>query len=609
PLFKQDCVDRELCAVDSEYKGLLNSDFWRSHQIECKLCSPGHPYSKFMPGNIETLQQGAKDHGLNLYEELVKFYNKYYSSDIMKLVVYGNHSLDQLAEWAASKFSGIKSRGDNVQRDIGHPVSAEFLGKVIHFETIDDNHTMSMTFPVPDVRAMYRSDPFSYISHLINHEGQGSILAYLKRKGWAVGLGAGPNTSQNKGFCEFTVSISATPEGLEHYEDIVRTVFVYVQMLVSSGPQEWVQQEMSSMRRIKFDNKAKVDALNWALDYMHLIHNEYVAPEHVLSKDRAYEKFNYDDILHCLSFINPNNFRVFLSALKHESIDCSEIEPYFGAAYHVGCLSADLLHELSSDSIHVDDLRLPERNQFMPTDFTIKNPNMLGDAAVLRPTLLRLNDNFELWFKQDDQFSTTKGNIYLSINVPTVGSSPLNRVMSLFYCSMLASDLDEDLCNAACAGLRFGAYSTSSTIEVSVAGFSSKLPELLKTVLERVVSFKVDSTQFSVYMAKFKQAYGNVSNSTPAELCGTYMNYISNSSTWHYKLVESELPKITLDKLQAHVDSLFDVTFTKMCMVGNFDEADALKVADTVQDIIKPTPNLGYAFSRQRTYDFEPGYY
>ncbi|KAJ2797000.1 metalloprotease, partial [Coemansia furcata] len=430
---------------------------------------------------------------------------------------------------------------------------------------------------------------------------QGSILAYLKRKGWAVSLGAGPNTSHNKGFCEFTVSISATPEGLKHYEDIVRTVFAYVRMLVSSGPQEWVQKEMSSMRRIQFDNKAKIDALDWALDYTHLIHNEYVTPEHVLSKDCAYEKFNYDDILHCLSFINPNNFRVFLSALKHESIDCSETEPYFGAAYHVGSLSVDLLHELSSDSIHVDDLRLPERNQFMPTDFTIKNPNMLGDAAVLRPTLLRLNDNFELWFKQDDQFSTTKGNIYLSINVPTVDSSPQNRVMSQFYCSMLASDLDEDLYNAACAGLRFGAYSTSSTIEVFVAGFSSKLPELLKTVLERVVSFKVDSTQFSVHMAKFKQVYGNFANSTPAELCGTYTNYINNSSTWHYQLVESELPKITLDKLQAHVDSLFDVTFTKMCMGGNFDEADALKVADTVQDIIKPTPNLGYAFSRQRT--------
>ncbi|KAJ2111135.1 metalloprotease [Coemansia sp. RSA 922] len=609
PLFKQDCVDRELCAVDSEYKGLLNSDFWRSHQIECKLCSLGHPYSKFMPGNIETLQQGAKDHGLDLHEELLKFYNKYYSSDIMKLVVYGNHSLDQLAEWAASKFSDVKSRGDSAQRIVDHPVSAEFLGKAVYYETVDDTHTMSMDFPVPDVKAMYRSDPFVYISHLISHEGQGSIMAYLKQKGWATGLSAGTNTNQNKGFNEFNISISATPEGLEHYEDIMRAVFAYVRMLVSSGPQEWVHHEISSLMKIGFDNRKKSGAVSQALSYINLIFNEYLAPEHVLSKSCAYEEFDFDTILHCLSFISPDNFRVFIGAIKHESIDCSDIEPYFGAAYHVDSLSADLLHELACDDIHVDGLSLPERNEFMPTDFTIKSPNMLGAAAVLRPTLLRLNDNFELWFKQDDQFSTAKGSISLSINVPTVNSSPQNHIMSKLYCSMLGSDLDEDLYNATCAGLSYCVYPTNSTVEVYVAGFSSKLPELLKTVIERAKTFKVDSTQFSVYMAKFKQAFGNVANSTPSGLCGTYTSYINNSSMWHYQLVESELPKVTLDKLQAHVDSLFDVTFTKMCMVGNFDEEEALKVADNVQDIIKPTPNLGYTSNKARTYNFEPGYY
>ncbi|KAJ2493046.1 metalloprotease [Coemansia sp. RSA 2050] len=609
PLFKKDCVDRELCAVDSEYKGLLTSDFWRSHQIECGLCSSNHPYSKFMPGNIDSLQKGAKDHGLDLYEELIKFYNKYYSSDIMKLVVCGNHALDQLVEWTVSKFSGITSKGDNVQRIVGHPVGAEFLGKVVYYETVNETHTMSMTFPIPDVKAMYRSNPFNYISHLINHEGQGSIMSYLKQKGWATSFSACTNVSQNKGFGEYSVSIGATPEGLEHYEDILQVVFAYVRMLVSSGPQEWVHDELSSQLKINFDYKKKSGAVNQALNYMYLIFNEYIAPEHALSKDNAYEEFDFDAILHCLSFINPDNFRVFIGATKHKSIDCSEVEPYFGAAYHVDSLSADLLRELASDNTHVDGLGLPEKNEFMPTDFTIKNTNISGAVPVLRPTLLRLDDNLELWFKQDDQFSTTKGNIYLSINVPTVSSSPQNYIMSKLYCSMLGSDLDSDLYNAACAGLRFGVYSTNSSIEIYVAGFSSKLAELLKTVVDRAKSFKVDSTQFSVYMAEFKQAYANVANSSPSCLCGLYTDYINKSSLWHYKLVESELPKVTLEKLQTHVDSLFDCSFTKMGMVGNFDEEEAIKVAASVQDIIKPSPNLGYLAKKSRAFNFEPGYY
>ncbi|KAJ2446970.1 metalloprotease, partial [Coemansia sp. RSA 2424] len=428
-LFKKDCMDRELCAVESEFTGNLNDDFWRSSQIKHKLCSSGHPYSKFMIGNTETLKQSAKDNGLDLHEELLKFYNKYYSSDIMKLVVCGNHSLDQLVEWAASKFSDIKSNGDNVERIFDHPISAENLGKAVYFETVDDMHTINITFPVADIKAMYRYDPFTYIAHLIGHEGQGSILAYLRQHGWATGMNAGTNTSHNNGFSIFSISISATPEGLAHFDDILRTIFSYVQMLVASGPQEWVHHELSSQIKIDFDYKKKSSALSCALSYLHLIHNEYVAPEHVLSKDNAYEAFNYDDILHCLSFINPGNFRALLGAIKHDSIDCAEVEPYFGTKYHVDSISPDLLIELASDSSNIEDLCLPERNVFMPSDFTIKNDNMLGAAAVLRPTLLKLNDKFELWFKQDDQFETLKGSISLSIKSPAATNSPLDHIM------------------------------------------------------------------------------------------------------------------------------------------------------------------------------------
>ncbi|KAJ2067654.1 metalloprotease [Coemansia sp. S2] len=608
-LFKKDCIDRELCAVDSEFKGLESSEYWRLHQIECKLFSSGHPYSKFKIGNIKTLQQGAKDHGLDLHKELLKFYNKYYSSDIMKLVVYGNHTLDQLVEWAASKFSNVKSRGDSVQRIVDHPVSAEFLGKAVYYETVNDTHTMSIYFPVPDVKAMYRSDPFNYIFHLISHKGHGSITAHLKKKGWATGLSVFTSIGENKGLNEFNIAISATPEGLDRYEDILRVVFAYVQMLVSSGPQEWIQQDVSSMMKIDFNNEDKIDAIPWVTNYAYLIHNEYVAPEHILSKDKAYEMFDFDTILHCLSFISPDNFRVFIGALKHKSVDCSEIEPYFGAAYHVDSLSADLLGELARDDINVDGLSLPEKNAFIPDDLFIKNPNMLGTAVVLRPTLLRLNDSFELWFKQDDQFNTPKGSIYLCIKVPNVNSSPQNWIMSNLYCDMLNSELLEDLYNSTCAGQLYLVSVSDTHVNICVKGYSNKLSNLLAIVVERIKAFKVNDMQLSMHMAEYRQKYANIVNDPPSQLCAVYKSYITSTAEWHHQLLASELSKITSAKLQAHVDSLFDVTYTKMCMVGNFDETEALKVADNVQAVIKPTSNLGYSFSKLRSYNIEAGYY
>jgi len=38
---------------------------------------------------LETLKTIPESKGINTREELLKFYNKYYSSNIMKLVIYG----------------------------------------------------------------------------------------------------------------------------------------------------------------------------------------------------------------------------------------------------------------------------------------------------------------------------------------------------------------------------------------------------------------------------------------------------------------------------------------------------------------------------------------
>ncbi|KAJ2741432.1 metalloprotease, partial [Coemansia pectinata] len=99
PLFNKDCVERELNAVDSEHKGNLQSDHHRSYRLKAIISNPAHPFSWFSTGNTETLKGAAEELGLDLREELIKFYQKYYSADVMRLVVVGNHSLDVLSEW------------------------------------------------------------------------------------------------------------------------------------------------------------------------------------------------------------------------------------------------------------------------------------------------------------------------------------------------------------------------------------------------------------------------------------------------------------------------------------------------------------------------------
>ena len=73
--------------------------------------------NRFDIGNLETLQkEGTR-------EALLDFHDKWYSSNIMNLVLYGNHELDQLENWAVSLFSGVENKNVTVP-DLSEPVMA-----------------------------------------------------------------------------------------------------------------------------------------------------------------------------------------------------------------------------------------------------------------------------------------------------------------------------------------------------------------------------------------------------------------------------------------------------------------------------------------------------
>jgi len=92
PLFSNSCTEREILAVDSENKKNLQSDNWRMFQLEKSTSSKSHHYWRFGTGNKNTLWDGPRQEGRDVRAELIKWYNQYYSANVMKLAVVGKGS-------------------------------------------------------------------------------------------------------------------------------------------------------------------------------------------------------------------------------------------------------------------------------------------------------------------------------------------------------------------------------------------------------------------------------------------------------------------------------------------------------------------------------------
>ncbi|KAJ3207689.1 Insulinase (Peptidase M16) [Clydaea vesicula] len=309
PLFLESSTEREMNAVNSEHMKNIQQDAWRLHQLQRDLADPNHPYSKFGTGNLETLGEGPKQNGIEIRKVLLDFHKsiriKYYSANIMRLVVLGKEPLDILTEWVVSRFSLVANKNIQVPSCVGHPLGTDQLGKVLFVKPVKDVRQLSLTFAFPDSEQHYLEKPEAYLSHLVGHESAGSILSVLKKKGWAMGLSS-YGGSGGKNFDFFKVSIELTEEGEARYEEIIDICFQYFKMIKSAGAQEWVFKETQSLSQLNFRFKEKSRPSSYCSYVAGCMHK--YKKEHILSGPTLLWEFDRALIEQYNNYLRPDNF-------------------------------------------------------------------------------------------------------------------------------------------------------------------------------------------------------------------------------------------------------------------------------------------------------------
>lgn len=198
---------------------------------------------------------------MDVRQKFMDFHAKHYSANRMKLVVLGRESLDELEEWAADLFAGVRNKelAQNRWED-EVPFRKEDLLTQCFAKPVMDMRSLDITFPFIDEEYLFESQPSRYISHLIGHEGPGSIMSYIKSMGWASGLSAGaqPVCPGTPGL--FGLQIRLTEDGLKNYKEIVKVVFQYISLLREAKPQQWIFEEQKGIAEVDFKFKQKTPA-------------------------------------------------------------------------------------------------------------------------------------------------------------------------------------------------------------------------------------------------------------------------------------------------------------------------------------------------------------
>lgn len=244
PLFAQDSVAREICAVDSEWRSGLNEPWWRQHALLSEFVAAGEVRGRFSVGNSETL---SKD---GIWERVKEFWREKYRSEEMAVVLCSNVSLERLREVAeifARVPSGILnglsiSDGLNgIQESEGLIVPNEleksqilektdycyfdpkFLGSVVKMEGLDGSKEVSIIVSLPPLLKAYAKNPLGAIDFVLTRGESDGLAARLKNAGLGYGLDFSYDCHLSCTMVQISVQLSAA--GMARYGEVLALVW------------------------------------------------------------------------------------------------------------------------------------------------------------------------------------------------------------------------------------------------------------------------------------------------------------------------------------------------------------------------------------------------
>lgn len=578
--------------MDSENKKNLQNDAWRLHQLDKALTNPKHPYCHFSTGNLDTLKHIPESKGIDVRKAFMDFHERYYSANRMKLVVLGRESLDTLEQWVADLFSEITNKGIPQNRwEDEQPFRQEELLTQYFAKPVMESRILSLYFPINDEEYLFESQPSRYLSHLIGHEGPGSIMSYIKSKGWANGLSAGayPIGPGSQGL--FTCEMRLTEDGLKNYQEIIKVFFQYISLLQQTPPQQWIYDEQKNLAEVEFRFRQKTPASKFT-SKISAVMQRPLPREWLLSGSSITRKFDPEAIQHCLSYLRPDNFRMSVVSQTFPGA-WDQKEKWYGTEYSYSKIPSEFIAEINAAATsHVgerlSELHLPHKNEFIPQNLHVEKKDVKEPARY--PRLIRNDDLMRAWYKKDDQFWVPKANVYILLKHPVVGATASNMLKAILYAELVRDALEEYAYDAELAGLMFSVGGSYDGIEIQVSGYNDKLSVLLEKVLVTMRDLDIKMDRYEITKDRLVRGQRNYEFQPPYNQVGDFTRWLNNERGFVNEQMVVELEPLTRDDVAAFFPGLLKQLKIETLVHGNVSKADARAINDLVEATLRPRP-------------------
>lgn len=558
PLFLPNMIKKEINAIDAEFQFKLKDELRRLYQIHKETCNPAHPFSKFSVGNAELFSRWDID---TLKTQLSAFHQRYYSKTNIRVALsaptFSEHTISLLTNALEALPEGepVKPNWPALYRE-------QDLKTLITIKPLQEARRLIITFAFQtDIKPL--ENALFYLSHILGDESEGSLLAYLRMKGWATNLVAGSGIEGSR-FKDFNLNIQLTALGETTLSGILNALF-YTLLLVKRDDASWRRDEKAQLDYLAREFSESPPSIDTVCDYAERLFEDV----DFLSKQRC----SGPELLAALGWMTVNNIRMKLISPSAKTTKACK---YYEAEYHCASLD-DNLSKRCQHPEPVASIHLPQRNPFLSTSPTLKPREPLWKALDVLG-----EKGKQVWFRQDHTFNTVKGDLYSSFDLQNLCMDSHSSAVKRIWLHAINTHLQESLYQAEIAGLHFRTYGHQCGFTLHCRGFTHVLLPLAKQVLHTCLNHSISLSEFEQARQAQKRALANSLLNKPINRLLTRLGVIIQRYTYApAKLIES-LESAHYESFQHGLSQGFNPAFSESLLNGNWSMEDANTWSNTI---------------------------
>lgn len=557
PLLDASYSDRERNAVNAELTMARTRDGMRMNQVDSETLNPSHPTSRFSGGNLETLSDKPDS---KLHDELWRFYQRYYSANLMVGVLYSNLSIADLTHLAVDTFGKIKNHHAEVEPITVPAATANEKGVIIHYVPAQPRKQLRIDFRIDNNIDRFRSKSDTYIGYLIGNRAENTLSDWLQKQGLAENIGAGsdPVTDRNGGI--FVISATLTDKGLANRDLVVAAILNYIDLIKTKGIRSDYFDEISHVLELDF----RYQSISRDMNYVENLSDTLLRLpiEHVLDGDYLADKFDPDEIKSRLAQMTPENARIWFISPEEPH---NKLAYFVDAPYQVEKIPSQRFDAWRQQEKNVS-LSLPNLNPYIPDNFDV----VAGKAGENKPEWVINQKNVRAMFMPSRYFGDEpKASVMVALRNQQEPNDARTQVLSSLTSYLAELSLNQLQYQAAVGGISFSLFDSNGLV-FSANGFTQRIPNLLDKLINEYQHFSPTEQELLQAKSWYIERLEASEKVSAYELALQPIRAIGRVGYTEKNERRSVLNSITLADIQKYRDRMLQQSTPELMIIGNF---------------------------------------